>query len=1006
MNKNERRKNNINNKCQKELINIIEDLYNNYSGYNEIYIKNLLNLISLFENVSLAFESLSSKLNFPQTESLSLFNNDPSICIINAFYNYLKNIFNNILKVSKNIKQNIIPKLNEYKKNLENDNSNILFFMEDTIKKINEYLKKINEANKQYKIESEKLKKLELDSLKKLHNTSLLGAIHKTLDDQRKKVSNYSYIHQQDIQTLNKFYSESQEEMSKKIFQIKSLYKNNNYIIFECIKEFLNKWNDIVIDYHVNVSKKIIEKIEFDEENQNSDNFITKLLLNDNNKNIFFKKWKYIQINISENHNNNFINEDDDDEDNPHLQRIKNIPFTNIKYDPEYMFIIKDLDKNIQQNEISKNQLNNKKLEDSKLLINFFLSLRKNKDILNNQLSGIVNLLEQKTGEIDFYQEFCDIYISSNNKKMYSLFEFTNFTNLAHLKSFLNNILENISLNLNNKNIESFSLLDKIIIIGEKSLYDNTYLCSLLNKNKIFNKKNIWEDCIKFKVIDLLNEICNQETIGKNVINEGINKLYNKGTKLIGGIGGLFGFESKKVTKNENLIEYLGLIKYLPKYNDLSEDKKIILTKNQAPFIINEVFKIYMRHMANYNYSLDDSINVIYDIYNYFQFNNNNIINYYLNFNNICYYSCKNKVQKFDLKYKKEKNDEKIKEKIKDIRNRRNYTDKYQNKLTNEKGKIIIIKKVFIFLEDKEKIKLISLSKNIKNTTSEKIYKYILKQKNTSIRAHVEIWKIFLNFFKLKNKNTELYNNLKKELEKPETREKNLKNFKVIEVDVKRTEFLKEKQKGKKAIDNILKCLQIYNLENNYCQGMNYMAAFLYESILDEEDSFYIILCLITNKNFSSLYKNGMSELKNYFIIMERLIYLFLPKIYCHFKNNQVMPDFFLSPFFITLFAHIYPALQEKNNIFIIRIWDEFIINGWKSICEAILTILKIKEKNILNYQGDELVDFLVNKINKEQIFLNKNYEQFEQMKKYFIIPEELMTDLKEEIILENKINQ
>ena len=134
MNKNERRKNNINNKCQKELINIIEDLYNNYSGYNEIYIKNLLNLISLFENVSLAFESLSSKLNFPQTESLSLFNNDPSICIINAFYNYLKNIFNNILIISKNIKQNIIPKLNEYKKNLENDNSNILFFMD--IKKI------------------------------------------------------------------------------------------------------------------------------------------------------------------------------------------------------------------------------------------------------------------------------------------------------------------------------------------------------------------------------------------------------------------------------------------------------------------------------------------------------------------------------------------------------------------------------------------------------------------------------------------------------------------------------------------------------------------------------------------------------------------------------------------------------------------------------------------------------------------------------------------------------
>ena len=85
-------------------------------------------------------------------------------------------------------------------------------------------------------------------------------------------------------------------------------------------------------------------------------------------------------------------------------------------------------------------------------------------------------------------------------------------------------------------------------------------------------------------------------------------------------------------------------------------------------------------------------------------------------------------------------------------------------------------------------------------------------------------------------------------------------------------------------------------------------------------------------------------------------------------------------------------------------IWDEFIINGWKSIFEAILTILKIKEKNILSYQGDELVDFLVNKINKDQLFLNKNYEKYEQMKNFFIIPNELIKNLEEEILLENKI--
>jgi hypothetical protein len=72
---------------------------------------------------------------------------------------------------------------------------------------------------------------------------------------------------------------------------------------------------------------------------------------------------------------------------------------------------------------------------------------------------------------------------------------------MAHFKTFMNNIIENISSNLTIKNKDSFDLLDKIIIIGEKTFYDNTYLCSLLNTNKIFRNKYIWEDSIKFKVL-------------------------------------------------------------------------------------------------------------------------------------------------------------------------------------------------------------------------------------------------------------------------------------------------------------------------------------------------------------------------------------------------------------------------------------------------------------------------------------------------------------------------
>ena len=95
----------------------------------------------------------------------------------------------------------------------------------------------------------------------------------------------------------------------------------------------------------------------------------------------------------------------------------------------------------------------------------------------------------------------------------------------------------------------------------------------------------------------------------------------------------------------------------------------------------------------------------------------------------------------------------------------------------------------------------------------------------------MQIWKILLNFKTIKKDKKNLYSKYKNEIEKPEIKQKCQKAFKVIDVDISRTEFLKNKQKGKIAINNILKSLQLYNLENNYCQGMNYMAAFLYEII-------------------------------------------------------------------------------------------------------------------------------------------------------------------------------
>ena len=68
--------------------------------------------------------------------------------------------------------------------------------------------------------------------------------------------------------------------------------------------------------------------------------------------------------------------------------------------------------------------------------------------------------------------------------------------------------------------------------------------------------------------------------------------------------------------------------------------------------------------------------------------------------------------------------------------------------------------------------------------------------------------------------------------------------------------------------------------------------------------------------------------------------------------------------------------------------------------------MLKLKEKNILYLEGDELVDYLVNKINKDDMFRNKNYNKFEEMRKFFAVTNELISSIEEEIKLGVKIKK
>lgn len=148
-----------------------------------------------------------------------------------------------------------------------------------------------------------------------------------------------------------------------------------------------------------------------------------------------------------------------------------------------------------------------------------------------------------------------------------------------------------------------------------------------------------------------------------------------------------------------------------------------------------------------------------------------------------------------------------------------------------------------------------------------------------------------------------------------------------INLDVQRTPFENDIEKNRKAIFNILKALAYTKPQINYCQGMNYIAAFILEYIGNEEEAFYLFYSILCRTEYGEIFLNDLTRLKQFFYVFDRLMFINLPELHTYFKNNSIIVSYFLSPWFITMFTNCFQYIKEADNPkIIIRILDEFFL--------------------------------------------------------------------------------
>ena len=864
----------------------------------------------------------------------------------------------------------------------------------------------LNVIKKEYYDETEKLESIEKNKQKDINQSqSNNNEIMQKMSNQTKLIETKFSLYKKEVEVMKKLYDDCEKDFKNLKQKIReNEIKKNNAIYLNIYNYFKIITNEMkLVDNENMFTDTQVEKYKslFDNNSQIADELF-------NNVPDLYTKWKY-DFNISSSNketndtDTNLNNETNDKNKSQKKEKPrKSIKFEEMIIMPNDNYEIKGI--NVNYMELNKSIFGKVKLEEDENTQKFenelsnsseFFKIICSKNIIQGeQKNNIMNILEKNKKNINCYINFCDKFLDVNESKSQDIFEFQSFTNFAYFSNLLKNIIENISDDLLSNNIISYLLCDKIICIGEKCVYEDTYMCRLLSsENSIFQKEIIWKNSIKNKLINLFDVICEKEYNKDKEDPNYIKKTFGKFGKIMK----VMNINPKEKDKDKNnLVEYYELDNNIKTYKKLSSSKIKYINNNYGQILLHELIKCYIRHMINYDFLSHNNNqilvqDIINNILNDFDINDNNNTRFF----NLYFSSNIYSVKKPNINPK-----EKLRKKILNPMN--NYE--------KDKFNIFIIKKASKFLDIKNKINLMNLSKKYMSINKYIIKKILKNDYEFNSNKRIHIWKIILNYnqsFKKYN-----YKNLLNEVNKIPFNEKEGNDF-LIMADIKRTKFKEKQNNGQNVLCNLLRCL-VYNNKGStqtddddsiiYCQGMNFIAALFFDIVRNEEETFHLLKCFFINGKFGSIFKDRLSKLKDYFVILEKMIYLFLPKIYNKLLVNQIQVSFFASPYFVTIFSNIYYYQQDKSNKFLLNSLDDFILNGWCSVFSTFITILKHFEKKILSLNGEELIKFLVNDMGKNELFTDDNFSVFYKLKKQNWISSELLECLEEEIKIEKDI--
>ena len=923
-------------------------LSNEYESYRE-YIENINNSMNY---ISMFFANFQKNLNDyainTQKNLNALFTNlikfDNKSTHIKKFFALCRLFEKHLLKltsISKKIFTELVQPTNDFSKYLSNDN-NI---------QLNELKKIITETSAEKK---------KYDYIKHGYLTACRTAAdqEKVLLKEMDNKNEANISNQNNILTQLRINSQLQCEKYKEEYQIiNKLYELNNKKYFPIINNLRDNEEKRINFLYFNLEKFI----SYLNEKKNSlDEFIQNMNQDNKNKNIFkvkleedLKIYKE-KFNFCKKENVRFIKED------LLLYEIHRKNIDSILKNQNNL-ILNEGDSNYDDiNDIS---TNNSSIHSSSPYVSYnrnifnfeTVAVKLSYDdqyIFNSLFNGTSNnpnidnkkfsaFKKKLIDDVKFTEEIIDKMLGEVfQRPIY--YEFKNYEKFENVKQILIDISMNKEVRTN-----IIEMNFGIIYIAEKGFYfdkennEKKYLSKeMVKEDNNFKSKYFWKKLLENKIFTTVEKMLKAE----------IEKEKMKGNIIEG--------EKKE------------------------EKRKEILNKE-----LMNVIKDYIVHFTNFNLGISDINDILIDLKSEYSLSSEEI-SYLISFLNSNTYNIRSK-------YHKDDRNPFFTKKIKNTKNK-----KYKKLL-------LALNSCFMFLEPKDFINIKNINKTYYKQLEKLIYKQIFVKRNKNLlhskldlsdnQKHFEMWFYYLKYDSKKYDYKEIIKKAKEAKDLQSTLD-------IINLDVMRTHFETDQENKRNQIRNVLLSIAYTYPEANYCQGMNYISQFLLELTGSEEKSFDIFSAILNKTEYSQLTINEFELIKKYFYVFERLICIYLPELYTTFKRNNINTNFFISPWFITLYTHSFNGNHTK---ILMHIFDLFVLDGWLAIARIGLMLLKYYQNDLFNMEFEELLHFLINELKeKYDFFNNNNYDKFIQLYKEMKLPKGLVNNIENEYELNKKINK